>query len=949
MFGYYAFTSLKIDNKYGTMLPKDAPSQANYLKLKKMFGKNSGTLIIAIQTDSLYTQQNFLAWKRLGDTIGHIPGVKSVFSVAKMVNIINNTKKSKFEIEPVFQDTTFNQKSIDEIKKEVHRAPLFDGLLYNDSSHVSLMLVNVKESFLSDQNKMDVVFHIENVSKKYQARLGKMRYSGLPHIRVVLGRRVVHEMYLFIGLAIFVTSIILFLLFRSFRVVIFSNIVVFTAVIWALGSIGMMGYRVSILMALIPPLMIIIGIPNCVYLLNNFHKEVLVHGNKTKALSRMISKIGYATFLTNLTIAIGFFALVFTNSEKLMEFGISSTINIMFAFILTITIIPIVFSFSNPPKPRHLKHLNQGMSRHIAQLLVDITSSHRKWIYGIAIVVTGFSIWGATKMKATGSLTSDLQKNDQIYKDIHFLQKNFKGVIPIDILINYKDKNRMFNSHLLQKMQTAQNILAKDTLLSKSISIVDFMKLINMAYYGNNPYMYRLIKRRDMLRLKTYLAHFEKDTQRKKQLSIYQDSVKMGNSDYADSILFNFPKVAAVFMDYSPQRDTLDSLQNTPSTPSFSEINEFISNHKNNATKIVDVSKNEYPSFGGGLSMKNLVDTATNTYLIRMQIADLGSYQTKNEVKKMSAMLDTVLNPNYHQAITYYKAFKKGNVSYADSIFALSNTYRNNVTYLLTKGNDSLAYQLNLHPEKLASYYKNAGFGELLKQGIDRQKLDYLVTGTAAVIAEGTQYLIINLLTSIIIAVIVIAALMATLFFDYKMVLISLVPNLIPQIVTAGLMGFLHIPLKPSTLLVFSIAFGISVDNTIRFLTKYKQELKERRYDLKTCALNALYDTGVSMYYTAIVLICGFTMFVFSKFGGTRALGLLTSITLLFGGLANLFVLPALLLSVEKRISGKAYSEPLLNVYDEEVDIEVAELKVSDRIKIKRNPIDNPKNKDENE
>lgn len=930
MFAYYAFTSLKIDNKYGTMLPKDVPAQANYLKLKQMFGDNSGTLILAIQTDSLYTESNFLAWKKLGDSISHIPGVKSVFSEAKLVNVINNTKESKFEIEPIFTDTTFQKKSIAEIRKEVRRVPLFNGLLYNDSSHVSLMLVNVKESFLSDQSKMQVVFDIETLAKGYQNQLGKFRFSGLPHIRVVLGNRVVNEMYLFIGLAIFVTSIILYLLFRSFRVVIFSNIVVFIAVIWALGSIAMMGYRVSILMALIPPLMIIIGIPNCVYLLNYFHREVLKHGNKTKALARMVSEIGYATFLTNLTIAIGFFALVFTNSDKLLEFGLSSTVNILFAFILAITIIPIVFSFSGKPKERHLKHLNQGASKRVAEALIHVTTHHRKWIYGITIIVTGISIWGASKMQATGSLTSDLPKNDQIYQDIHFLQNNFKGVIPLSILIDYKDKNRMFNSNLLKKIEAAQAVMAKDTLLSKTISVVDFMKLINMAYYGNNPYMYKLIKRGDLLRLKGYLANFNKDVHRKRQLTSYQEAVKSGKMNFVDSILLNYPEISGALMHFAPhisRSDTIsDSLQTYPTTQ---EIQEYFAINPPSSEEVIDISKKKFPSLAAGLSLNNLVDTATNTYRIRMQLADLGSDQTDAEISKLSAMLDTILNPNYSRAMNYLSEFKKGNTNYADSIFMLSNAYRNNVTFLLAKGNDSLIYQFNLHPELLSSYYSKASFASTLQESINHQKLDYLITGTAAVIAQGTQYLIINLITSIIIAIIVIAALMATLFFDYKMVLISLIPNIIPQIVTAGLMGFFSIPLKPSTLLVFSLAFGISVDNTIRFLTKYKQELRHRNYDLKTCILNALYDTGISMYYTAIVLICGFTMFAFSKFGGTRALGMLTSITLLFGGLANLFVLPALLLSVEKRVSGKAYKEPLLNVYDEEVDIDVKNLKIS--------------------
>jgi predicted RND superfamily exporter protein len=195
------------------------------------------------------------------------------------------------------------------------------------------------------------------------------------------------------------------------------------------------------------------------------------------------------------------------------------------------------------------------------------------------------------------------------------------------------------------------------------------------------------------------------------------------------------------------------------------------------------------------------------------------------------------------------------------------------------------------------------------------------ITGTSIVFLKGTTYLVNNLFSSLLFAVGVICLLMAIMFRSIRMVLISLVPNLIPQIITAGYMGFAGIPLKPSTILVFSIAFGITVDNTIHFLAKYRQELREFNWNIKQAVLMAVKDTGASILFTSIVLFFGFGIFVFSEFDGTRALGILTSLTLFTAMLTNLIVLPAMLLSLDHFVSTKAFAEPFLQVIDEEDDL----------------------------
>lgn len=916
-FGYFAATNLKLDNKYGNMLPRKSPAQENYLRFKQMFGEDGGTLVFAIQTDDLYSKENFRKWKELGDSIRNMAGVESVLSEADLFRIINNTEKERFEIERIFTDVQFDSISIQKVREEIRKNPLYNNLLYNDSSNVSLMMIVIDEEYLSDQKKSSVVLDIEEFALNYEQYFGKIRFAGLPHIRVVIGKRVVSEMYIFIGLAIAVTSILLYLFFRSIRVVLFCNLVVFIAVIWSLGSIGLFGFNLSILMALIPPLMIVIGIPNCIFLLTKFHKEVSDHGNKTKALSRVIQKVGNATFLTNLTTALGFSTFIFTNSEKLIEFGTIASLNIVMVFVLSITIIPIVFSLAKTPKKRHLKHLDKNYTKVVIEKLVHWSTSKRPWVYAVTCVILLISILGLTRIEATGNLTGDLPESDPILKDIEFIQEHFGGAIPFEIMIDYKQDGRKLNPLLLSKIEAVQEVLNSDSILSKSISMVDMLKTINMAYYGNDPEYYKLIGRKDLRRLGTYVKNFQLDVEQNRRANQLFLRFKEGDSDALSHLISDFEVIA-----------TRLSASGIPPV------------HEHNKEQLMlaleEIMFDEFPSFGNTLSLNEVIDTTHTTLRIRMQMKDIGSYEIAIKTDSLRVTIDRLLNPNRWRVEGYFSALEAGNESYLDSIFALSNSYRNELSSIIARGNEELQYELDVDELLIFQYVDSAGFMPSMRSAIDNDYLDFIFTGTSVVAAEGTQYLVKNLLTSLLIAIVIIALLMSFLFGSWRMVVISLIPNFIPLLTTAGIMGFFSIPVKPSTILVFSIAFGISVDDTIHFLAKYRQELKVRRWNLKQCVINALRETGLSMFYTSIVLFFGFSMFTLSQFGGTQALGLLVSLTLLVAMLTNLAVLPSLLLSLENRIANKAFEEPLISIYDEEIDIDLDELEVDSSTRLMR-------------
>lgn len=844
--GYFAVTNLKVDNRYGNTLPKDSPVQLDYLKFKEQFGEDGSTLVVAVKSDSLYTEKNFVKWRELAYKILKLDGVENVISEATLFSISNNTKKNKFEIHRIFSDTTFKEKSIDSIRKEIRKNPIYHDMLYNEKNNVSLLLIGMNEKCLADKHRSKIVFKIEEIAEEYSKYFGKPHFAGLPHMRVVIGKRIVNEMYIFLGLSVLASSILLYIFFKSVRVVMQCNLVVFVSVIWALGSIALFDFKLSIMMALIPPLLIVIGVPNCVFLITRYHQEYVRFNNKSRALFTMIRRIGSVTFLTNLTTAVGF--CTFTSSEKLAQFGIISSLNIMVVFVLSICIIPIVASYSKPPKPRHLKHLYTVYSQGFIEYIIVLVTKYRKWIYVSSVLVVIISLFGMTKIIATGNVTSDLPKDDPILLDLKFIEKNFGGSIPFEVTINYKRKGRLFSNETLEKVEEIQALFASDTMFSKSLSMVDFLKAINMAYYGNNPEQYKLISNKDKLRLKKYFDKFDP-----------------------------------------------------------SAVN------------------------GGNLSLKNLVDTAHNTLRIRMQMKDLGSYKVADKVDSLRLKVDEILNPDKKNLERLFAKYEKGDLKVIDTIIFEYPSVYNNLSSLIANGNEDLQMAFDMDPEKINAYKTKANFKSLVRKAINQDYYDLTFTGTSVVVSEGTRYLFINLVQSLVFAVISIALLMAFLFRSFTIILISMIPNIIPLLFTAGIMGYFQIPLKPSTLLVFGIALGITVDNAILFLAKYRQELKQHRWDVNYAILHSLRETGLGIFYTSVILFFGFIMFVFSQFGGTKGLGLLVSITILVGMATNLIILPSLLLSLERKIITKSFQEPYFDIYNEDTDYDYDKLEIDTR------------------
>jgi len=757
----YNARKVELSYEYANMLPEKDSAYQDSEKFKKVFGDEGNIIIVGLRDSAFFEFDKFQKWRSLCKSLSKIDGVENLLSVSNSYNLVKNTDKKQFEIAMIFPDSISNQAQLDSAAILFKSLPFYRNLLYNDQTNTYLLAITVNKDKMLSKAREKMVMSIQETCKQFEsAESVKLHYSGLPYIRVKTATVIRQELYLFSILALAICIIVLFLFFRSFKAVFFPVVVVITGVIWSLGTLGLLGYKITILTGMIPALLIVIGIPNSIYMMNKFHHEYVQHGNKIKALQRVIAKIGNATLLTNLTTAMGFGTFIFVKSDLLKQFGIVASLSIMGLFVLTLIFIPIIFSYVKPPSTRHVKHLEYKLVGHIIDGLVSITQNHRKWVYAITIIVLGFSFYGITLMRTSGYVVDDIPKDDPIYLDLKFFEKNFEGIMPLEIMIDTKKPGGVMQTSTFIKMDQLEKRLQSYDEISTPTSLLNLLKFSKQAFYNGNEAYYKI--------------------------------------------------------------------------PSNQEKNFIL----------------QYAATGENKSgmLHSFMDSARQITRISIRVKDIGVARMEILYAGLHADIDSVFNPGNY---------------------------------------------------------------------------DVIVTGTSITVFRGTNYLMHNLVFTLSLAIVLISVIVALMFSSWRMVVMAITPNIIPLLFTAAVMGYADIPIKASTILVFSIAFGIAVDNTIHFMTKYRQELKANNWDIGASVILAIRETGVSMLYTSVVLFFGFGVFAISSFGGTRAMGILVSLTLVVGLISNLVLLPSLLFGLDRFITTKDFDEPMLPIYDEQLNMEL--------------------------
>lgn len=760
---------MRFSNTQANLLPDHHPVNMEYLAFLKQFGEEGNVVVMAVKDSTLFTPEKFNRWNKFSRQMGAFPEVDFVLSTDNLQELVKDSTGQKFIMRPFIKSTPRTKVEIDSLTDHLfNELPFYDNLIYNKETGTIRTIIYLDKDIVNTSVRKDFILEdLSTLVASFEKETGlDVRVSGMPYIRTMNSKNIIDEIGKFILAALGVTSLIFFFFFKSIRATVISMLVVIIGVMWAFGTLGLLQYEITILTALIPPLIIVIGIPNCIFLINKYQLEVKRHGNQALSLQRVISKIGNVTLMTNVTTASGFATFIITDSTLLKEFGIVAAINILGIFLLSILIIPIIYSFMPLPKNKHLKHLNTKWIETFINWMEKIVREKRIAVYIITISLLVFGIIGIYQINISGSPIEDMPHNEEFFTDIRFFEQEFDGIMPVEIVIDTKRPKGVLRPSTLKKMDELSQFIMEIPELSRPISIVELVKYSKQAFYNGIPKYY--------------------------QLPTSQES-----------------------------------------------------------TFIMGIAGKSSDS---GNLLSSFVDSTG-------QVARITTYIKDVETSRMEAIEGKLLEQ-------------------IDKIFPSDN------------------YKVSM-------------------------------TGSALLFLKGTKYLVRNLILSLSLAIGLIALFMAYLFRSFRMVVISLIPNLLPLVITAGIMGFMGIPIKPSTILVFSIAFGISVDDTIHFLAKYRQELVASKWKIKKSVYASLRETGISMFYTSVVLLFGFSVFIISSFGGTVALGALVSVTLLFAMMANLILLPSLLLSLERSIANKeVLKKPQIdllpledpNIQDEEED-----------------------------
>jgi uncharacterized protein len=768
-------TRVKLSYEFVRAIPVDNIKYKAYQEFRKKFGEDGNLMVAGVQSDQLFSAKNFEAYSNLHRALKNVPGVDDVLSIPSAVNLQLNTETAKLEARRIFVDSILSAESLAKARTEFEGIPFYKGLLYNPDTKAYLMGIRVNGDSLNSRSRDHVMTQIATALDSFEQKTNiEVHRSGLPLIRTVMAKRIQEEMKFFLLASVILAAVILLLFFRSVSAMLISLAVVGVGVVSSLGTIALFDYRISVLNALIPPLMVVIGVPNCIYFLNKYHTGWLETKDKKNALVHMISKMGVVTLFCNITAAIGFAVFALTQSQILKEFGIVAGINILLLFFISLALIPALLSILPPPKAHQTKYLNSRVITGALERMESWVVNHPKFTFTGTFLVLLLSSVGLFRLKSQGFIVDDIPHNDKIYTDLKFFEKHFRGVMPLEITIHVpKEKEvlgdkawRQFVHKVIEKIGTLEDSLYNNhPALGKPTSLVDGLKFIYRARTGN---------------------------------------------------------------------DTLTQLD----AEAWSLVKQGL------LQQGLD-SNRKGPSSGVNKLMSSFIDSAKQEMRISVPMADVGTLELNRILKKVETDVNSILD-------------SAKNIYIDDGIVPADST---------------------------------------------KFKVEF--TGTTVTFLEGSNYIIKGLKESIFWAFVLIALSMLFLFRSFRILLCSLIPNVVPLIITAGIMGWMGIPLKPSTVLVFSVTLGIAIDITIRFLVNYRQELPLHGNDPMETVKQTMRQTGLSIIYTSLVLIAGFVIFIFSNFGGIKALGLLTTITLLVATITNLVLLPVLLLLGRRMKGGK--------------------------------------------
>lgn len=707
---------------FEAFFPQGDPATDYYYEFRKEFETDNDFFIVALENESGIYDQDFL---RNVDSLTH-----ALRNVNHIVEVMGPTQITTYSRDPVMGQIfkipllRWNEPEFyatDSVR--ISESPGMIGLFFSQDG--KSLAINMKHEQALSKDKCDQLsYDIERV-------VGSFSFDKTHIIGRALGQRLyvemmLQELFLFISISLVLTTIFLFIAFRSGWGIVIPTLVVLISIIWTLGFIYLLGKDLDLMLTVLPTIIFVVGMSDSVHVLTKYLQELRNGRDKIEAIRYAFKSIRLATFLTAFTTAIGFLTLIFSNIKPISDFGIYTSVGIMLAYGLTYTMLPAVLLLAKPKKLYIYATSDDFWIGKLHTALRWIIRK-RKWIFAGTAVICAISIYGIWTIRVDNKMLEDLKDSHRLKQEFFFMEDHFSGCRPFEMAVIFDEQTSIYSPEALSDLDTINAFLRNEYGVGSLISVSEIIK------------------------------------------SSYQ-ALNAGERDF-----------------YIIPTDSSDFVRATKFLKR-KEMQELI-----------------------GL----FVDDETHTVRISGKVGDFGR-------------------------------------QHYDS--------------------------LNV---KLESYISQHC----------QTKFKYHVTGTAHLIDLNNRYLVENMLWDLLLSVVVIGLVMGIVYKSPKMILLTIIPNIVPLVIVGGIMGAVGIPLKVSTSIVFNIAFGIAVDDTIHFLARVRTLLRDGMSSLYAVKRTFL-TTGKAMVVTTLILSGGFLSLILSDFMGTFYIGFLISLTLFIALIAELLLSP---------------------------------------------------------
>lgn len=735
-FFIYVVRDLEFDYDYEKYFPKSDDSMVHFEQFRKEYGEDSNFLLIGLENKSGIFNIDFLKQvKAFGDELKADTIVEFIASPVHNCGYFKKAGLNGLSFKP-YLNLNLPEISVEDSLRIFQNEQFLGSILSKNGQSICLFVRTQ-----SNLNKKEAAHVLKLIDDKKE----KFNFSGFHLAGRVLAQtyivdKMIWELVLFISASIFLLVGFLYISFRSWWGVVIPLTVVLVAIVWTLAIMLFTGKSFDLLMVMLPTIIFVVGMSDLVHLLAKYLDELRQGKEKFEAIKVAFKEVRWATFLTSLTTAIGFFSLTFANITPIKEFGIYAGISVFVAYFLAFTFLPSVLVLVNPPQKLIESPKNNFWDKFLRKWLISIFNNKSKIIFiTVGLVIIG--VFTANALKIDNYLLEDLSNSDPVKKDVIYFEENYSGLRPFEAEIIAKKESGVISFEFLNELQ-------------------------KIEYYLKTEYTQEgvgfLISPTTLIKEANFIKKGSKSKYRK------------------------LPKTQRRF----------DALKR--------QI-------KKGADQLGQVE------LGNGF---NLVSNDSMKCRITGKLRDVGGFNIGLENKKLEAFI---------------------------------------------------------------------------AENINSEILDFRLTGTAVLIDKNNGTLAKDLMFSLLFAFTIIAFVVGVMFKNVKIALLSLVPNILPLLLVTVVMFIGGIDLKISTSLIFTLAFGIAVDDTIHLLSKYKLEQKKGRSHLYALKRSYL-SSGKAIIVTSLILVGGFLTLLFSTFTSTFYMGLLVSVTLILALILDLMVMPLIML-----------------------------------------------------